>query len=707
MPSGDQRHEDRRRHKSGDVPWSVFEPSRIHGLHEENGALLMQNHVSIAWLEGVGGSVVGLRYELSEVRVTLGRGSACQLRLKDPKVSRKHAVICFREGAFEIDDLGSSHGTYINDERISSVKLNDEDTITVGDTALRFHLEQDAVATVMGTEMPETPVVSTTSDLPEPISIQCRQCGKMHVGGEKFCGDCGAQLPQLPESFLVVQGVYSTLRKSFESGLLNAEDYRTELVKLIIEDNAGAYWMLGAASGKWYWYDGTNWVEHSPPLVIPGEAPPPVVSPPPPPSSVIQDAGRTNWGRWLVGVLGLIGVLCVLVFGAYTMTELLSTGDDSTLLDAGIASQARVDEGLGTKSSPEVFEEVSPTPELTPTIIQTEAPVITDEQSASYIIRPYDPVQDVSLMSLTLDSEYLEEASSEDISVFQNAFHYGSSGVLNMGWCALDEVTLNENMAIIQLASEFDGVEISPEYTVEEDVVSTEMVCRYYRTVVEDLEPGTYSYVWSTSYDEPIFDGWDTYDPEVYIREYTIEIEDRYVFVDDFESNSGLWGETEQDNFSIWIEAGELNLQVHKEYFNSWSRFLDREFDDFYLVAHARNVSGSPGSYGVVFRQQDVNNFYYFEINDEGSYRLRKRAGDYIDLIPWTASDAIVRDGGMNSLGVSMDGDEIYIFVNGQPVANLKDSSFQEGSLGLLAGTDLGEHEFHAAFDTVSIDAPP
>ncbi len=671
----------------------------------------MQKHVSLAWLEAVGGPNDDLRYELSEVEVMLGRGSACQLRLKDPKISRKHAVIRFRDGAFEIDDLDSSHGTYINGERISAVKLNDEDTIKVGDTTLRFHLEQDAVATVMTAEMPETPVVSTTAHLPEPISIQCSQCGKMHFIGGKFCGDCGAQLQQLPESFLVAQRVYATLRKSYESGLLNAEDYRTELAKLIVEDNTGAYWMLGAASGKWYWYDGVNWVECSPPLVFPGEAPPPIVSPPPPPPpSDVQDARRMNWSRWLVGGMGLIGVLCVLVFGAYTMTELLSAGDDPTLLDAGIASQAKVDEGSGTKSSPEVVEEasslISPTPEPTPAIIPTEGPVITDDQSASFSIRLYDPVHDVSLVSLTLDSEYLEELSSEEVSIYRNTFHYGSTGLLNMGWCALDEVTLNENMAIIQLASEFDGVEISTEYIVEEDVVNAEMACRYYRTVVEDLEPGTYSYVWSTSYDEPVFDGWDTYDPGGYIREYTIEIEDRYVFIDDFESNSGLWGETEQDNFSIWIEAGELNLQVHKEYFNTWSRFLDREFDDFYLVAHARNVSGSPGSYGVVFRQQDVNNFYYFEINDEGSYRLRKRVGDYIDLIPWTASDAIVRDGGVNSLGVRMVGDKISVYINGKPIANLQDSSFQEGSIGLLAGTGLGVHEFHAAFDAVSIEAP-
>ncbi|MFT5584401.1 MAG: hypothetical protein ACI9VR_001986 [Cognaticolwellia sp.] len=54
-------------------------------------------------------------------RTLIGRGSACTLRIKDGRVSGEHAAISWREaGGWELRDLVSRNGTYVDGERLAS-----------------------------------------------------------------------------------------------------------------------------------------------------------------------------------------------------------------------------------------------------------------------------------------------------------------------------------------------------------------------------------------------------------------------------------------------------------------------------------------------------------------------------------------------------------------------------------------------------------
>jgi hypothetical protein len=63
----------------------------------------------------------------------------------DAKVSRRHARILFRDGAYMVEDLGSTNGTFVNRGRRllpgSPQVLNDGDEIIVGKTFLRFRIK--------------------------------------------------------------------------------------------------------------------------------------------------------------------------------------------------------------------------------------------------------------------------------------------------------------------------------------------------------------------------------------------------------------------------------------------------------------------------------------------------------------------------------------------------------------------------------------
>jgi len=67
----------------------------------------------------------------------LGRGSACELRILDLKLSRKHCCIEFADGAWHIEDLGSTNGCKVNGQQIVGTRtLIKDHRIEAGTTTM-------------------------------------------------------------------------------------------------------------------------------------------------------------------------------------------------------------------------------------------------------------------------------------------------------------------------------------------------------------------------------------------------------------------------------------------------------------------------------------------------------------------------------------------------------------------------------------------
>jgi hypothetical protein len=69
---------------------------------------------------------------------TIGRSPDCGIFLDDVTVSRKHAVLRERDGAFFIEDQGSLNGTFVNRKRVESAQLDDGDELQIGKYRLTF-----------------------------------------------------------------------------------------------------------------------------------------------------------------------------------------------------------------------------------------------------------------------------------------------------------------------------------------------------------------------------------------------------------------------------------------------------------------------------------------------------------------------------------------------------------------------------------------
>ncbi len=68
----------------------------------------------------------------------LGRVAGCDLVIDDSKASRKHARLIVASGVVEIEDLGSSNGTLLNEKPVTRRVLRDGDRVQIGKSVLVF-----------------------------------------------------------------------------------------------------------------------------------------------------------------------------------------------------------------------------------------------------------------------------------------------------------------------------------------------------------------------------------------------------------------------------------------------------------------------------------------------------------------------------------------------------------------------------------------
>ena len=87
---------------------------------------------------------------LPEGEITVGREASNGIAIADPSVSRRHCLISYREGKFQVRDLESRNGTHVNRTAVAEQCLEHGDEIVTGDSSFLFLLEDEETA-VFGT----------------------------------------------------------------------------------------------------------------------------------------------------------------------------------------------------------------------------------------------------------------------------------------------------------------------------------------------------------------------------------------------------------------------------------------------------------------------------------------------------------------------------------------------------------------------------
>jgi pSer/pThr/pTyr-binding forkhead associated (FHA) protein len=90
-------------------------------------------------LRFISGKYKGGEYIISNTKDTfVGRSSNIDLVLMEDMVSRKHARIWLEDGQVNLEDFGSTNGTFVNGEKISRAVVNRGDRILIGTSIMKL-----------------------------------------------------------------------------------------------------------------------------------------------------------------------------------------------------------------------------------------------------------------------------------------------------------------------------------------------------------------------------------------------------------------------------------------------------------------------------------------------------------------------------------------------------------------------------------------
>jgi predicted nucleic acid-binding Zn ribbon protein len=175
------------------------------------------------------------------------------------------------------------------------------------------------------------------------------------------------------------------------------------------------------------------------------------------------------------------------------------------------------------------------------------------------------------------------------------------------------------------------------------------------------------------------------------------------LFEQDFTSPGEDWQVGVTGDVAYALDDGMYSIQVNKEHWMAWQG-TNEEWGDFVVQFETALVEGDRlNSSGLFFRFQDKDNFYSLAINGNGSYAVGKeRDGEWIDIVPWTASEALNLQGEVNLIRLVAYGNTFWLYINDQFTTEFTDTDLLSGDIAVHV-TAYNSQPARATFDNIRI----
>jgi hypothetical protein len=180
------------------------------------------------------------------------------------------------------------------------------------------------------------------------------------------------------------------------------------------------------------------------------------------------------------------------------------------------------------------------------------------------------------------------------------------------------------------------------------------------------------------------------------------------LFQDDFSDPSSGWDRVTEPDGATDYANGVYRILVSASDLDVWSN-PGLSFTDTHIEVDATKIAGDDNNdFGVICRYQDADNFYEMVISSDGYYGIVKiKDGERVPIEQQAMlpSEAIQQGAATNHIRVDCVGSTLALYVGGQQLAEVQDSDFASGDVGLIAGTfDVPGTEIH--FDNFTVLKP-
>jgi len=106
--------------------------------------LIRRHNPMIPKLISISGPLEGTIFSITDADVTIGRGPSNSICIADPLLSRQHCRITREGSVFNLHDLGSFNGTFVNGVPIKNQAIAHRDLIKTGDSILLFICHEES-----------------------------------------------------------------------------------------------------------------------------------------------------------------------------------------------------------------------------------------------------------------------------------------------------------------------------------------------------------------------------------------------------------------------------------------------------------------------------------------------------------------------------------------------------------------------------------
>lgn len=177
------------------------------------------------------------------------------------------------------------------------------------------------------------------------------------------------------------------------------------------------------------------------------------------------------------------------------------------------------------------------------------------------------------------------------------------------------------------------------------------------------------------------------------------------VLEDDFEGGS-TWGTGTDASSSIEYADGGLQMQIFTDNYFVWSTPNTESYENIHIEVTVKNNDTHPTTaFGILCHQQTVSDsFYYLAVTPAGEYAIAKAALAQSDVFltnddQWAASDLIAQNAASYRVGADCGTGTLTLYVDGQQVASVSDTSYTAGSVGLLTWSGEEVSSANVTFD--------
>jgi hypothetical protein len=165
------------------------------------------------------------------------------------------------------------------------------------------------------------------------------------------------------------------------------------------------------------------------------------------------------------------------------------------------------------------------------------------------------------------------------------------------------------------------------------------------------------------------------------------EMQNTLIMQDDFSDPTSGWYEGSSEDSSYSYQDGSYVIDVYPEERIVWS-YLGENLGDIEIsIDTSMEIPVGDSGHGILCRYQDENNFYGFDVTEDGYVAIWKRApSDYIFLYGWQYVREL--DGELQGrLTAICDGDYLALAIDGVLMAEAYDSDLVSGDIGVFVET--------------------